>query len=545
MRDADPAAFRLVRLPVTTVATYAAMLAGLLAAYLPAVVVPYAFSDDWEEFAGAHGFGQSPWHSWAEEGRVVNGAFSQAALSAAQTIDDLRLVRLIGVIGIAALVLLLRRALMRIGVGGFVAAMMALFVATLPPFQVYAAWTILFMAPWAAVLAGAASLVIAGANGTSRRPSAARLAGASALFLAAILTYQPTAMFFWVFLAIALFRPGQERTRTLRLLWSHLFVAAVSLAAGFAVFKVGLHFYPRADTARTSLTTHPIAKVDWFVTKPLYRSINLVALRPTLALAVLVTVTIVVGLLLLYRRSDTSTFVLVTIAACLIPLAYLPNLVIRESWGANRTQGALNGILGIYFILGALGIARALKNGRAAVRVGALACAALAAVSVLLAARNVTTLFVKPQSAELRVIRGSIPADLGNGVARLTFIRAHWYDSAAPVVYCDEYGLPSSETYWAPAPAVYLVLRDEGRLPKTFEGHVRGLVSRVNIRSGSTEKLIVDVLPATVSSTSSNGAVIDMRKLRSIADGWSFWTLQMQPLHEKPTSGPAAAGFSC
>src|SRR5439155_8662015 len=105
------------------------------------------------------------------------------------------------------------------------------------------------------------------------------------------------------------------------------------------------------------------------------------------------------------------TLALLGVGAALIPLAYLPNLVSRESWGTFRTQGALAGLLGLYLLLGALGAGRAAHGwirarggddaARRAGHVGMVALTAGIAASLLVAARHVTTLFVKPQSAEL------------------------------------------------------------------------------------------------------------------------------------------------
>ena len=79
--------------------------------------------------------------------------------AAAGTIDNLRFVRIISVAGIVVLALILFWALVRSGVGRMPAALIALLVCTMPPFQLYASWTVSFSVPWAAVLAGCASLL--------------------------------------------------------------------------------------------------------------------------------------------------------------------------------------------------------------------------------------------------------------------------------------------------------------------------------------------------------------------------------------------------
>jgi hypothetical protein len=122
---ADRFSAGLARPRLSTVASYLAMLGSVLVVYLPVVVVPYAFLDDYANLAATKTGTWDLWASWAEEGRVLNGILSQAAFSAANSIDDLRLVRLVGLLGIGTLIVLLRQALVRAGVGGFVAALAA------------------------------------------------------------------------------------------------------------------------------------------------------------------------------------------------------------------------------------------------------------------------------------------------------------------------------------------------------------------------------------------------------------------------------------
>jgi hypothetical protein len=63
----------------------------------------------------------------------------------------------------------------------------------MPAFQVYASWTVLFLAPLAAVLAGGASLLAVAASEAPRELVADRVVGATAMLLAALLIYQPPA----------------------------------------------------------------------------------------------------------------------------------------------------------------------------------------------------------------------------------------------------------------------------------------------------------------------------------------------------------------
>src|ERR671932_1542202 len=77
--------------------------------FLPALTVPYAFSDDYPVLSIADGLGSSPWFgkniadTVAANGRPFAGLLDQLFFSAAGTIDNLRFVRLFAVVGIVAL----------------------------------------------------------------------------------------------------------------------------------------------------------------------------------------------------------------------------------------------------------------------------------------------------------------------------------------------------------------------------------------------------------------------------------------------------------
>src|SRR5207237_372712 len=86
--------------------------ATIIAAFLSAVIVPYAFSDVDPLLRMAVSGRSDPWFGnrivdvASAGGRPLEGVFLHLAYSAAGTIDNLRFVRLISVLGIVALALL-------------------------------------------------------------------------------------------------------------------------------------------------------------------------------------------------------------------------------------------------------------------------------------------------------------------------------------------------------------------------------------------------------------------------------------------------------
>jgi hypothetical protein len=488
----------------------------LLGVFLPVVLVPYAFSDDYPVLAMATGLGSSPWFgstlidSSSINGRPLAGLVHEATFWAAGSIDNLRYVRLFGVIGIIAVALLLHWALVRSGITRTPATLVAVLVCTLPAWQVYASWTVLSVAPYAALFAGVASVLIVVAIDGPRELVVDRLLGATAMLLAALLVYHPAAMFFWVFLAVALIGCAREPTRAVRIIGTHLGVAGAALVPALIVLKLGVHFVGRAapNADRQSLAHNVGDKAHWFFHQPLYRALSLYDLSPSLPFAVFVAGVAVVGIPLLLRYERVRRpLVFVATAVVLIPLSFLPNLVVSEDTPSYRVGAALSSLVALYVCLGALGIGLTVRDwarprlaqeslliaGRAALAVAI----GFVGISVYVCAKNVTTLFVEPQSTELKMIRSQVAA-LPEGVMRVGFVQTGVYQGISSFVPSDEFGLPSSAQPWTPEASVLLVLREEGRLP-----------------SGAPRP-IVETLPPSTTSLPKNEPVIDLRSLEAL-----------------------------
>jgi hypothetical protein len=482
--------------------------------YLPTVIVSYAFSDDYPILSIANGLGSSPWFgksivdTVATSGRPFAGLLDDFFFSAAGTIDNLRFVRLVAIVGIVALAFLLHWALVRSRIKPTFAALIAVLVCSMPAFQVYASWAVLFTVPYAAILGGGASLLTVAAIDAPKHLVVDRIVGATGMLIAALLLYQPGAMFFWVFLAVALVGAAHESGRAWRLIRMHLGVAAVALALTLVVVKLVVHLVGNAtpNVARTSLTHDVLGKVRWFFHGPLYGSLNLYNLTPSAWFAALSALVAFGGMLLLLRHQRVGSLLYPAVAAVLIPLSFLPNLVVAENSPTYRVQVALTSVFALYVCLGALGIwltvrdwLRTRISSRAAIATERFAVAisvAAVAASAFAAGNHVTTLFVVPQSTELRMIRSQVAA-LPDDVQRLTFVQTGNDQGMTQFISVDEFGVPSSARPWSLEPSVLLILREQGRL------------------TPNGPRPIVDTLPPWTRTLPQNEPVVDVRGLAS------------------------------
>jgi hypothetical protein len=155
------------------------------------------------------------------------------------------------------------------------------------------------------------------------------------------------------------------------------------------------------------------------------------------------------------------------------------------------------------------------------IAVGVLGVSAFVFTGVLVAARDVTTLVVEPQSAEVQLLRSALDSPGVPAPGRVVFVKPSSSQGAAPLVRYDEFGPPSTYFPWVPNPAVLLVLRE-----------------RLQRAQPEIEVLAWDQAPAT--RRAPGDAFVDMRSLRQRRVGWQLWTLEAASTARPTGAGPSA-----
>ncbi|MGH7845186.1 MAG: hypothetical protein ACREQW_08460, partial [Candidatus Binatia bacterium] len=178
----------------------------------------------------------------------------------------------------------------------------------------------------------------------------------------------------------------------------------------------------------------------------------------------------------------------------IVPLSYLPNLLVEENWPAYRTLPALAAIIVIYSFFALSGYLK-LLNRFTAVPPAAGVLALPTLLCCFLAASNVRAYFSLPYSIEYQWMRSQLLSEELATARRIYVIGATWRDSIAPGVRYDEFGLPFSAQSYALKPAVYVLLR-ENRPEKA--------------------EIPIDVAPVDGPALSAPGSrVVDMTKIMS------------------------------
>ena len=272
------------RAPESSLLVAGFFLAVFLSCFASVLGVDYGYHDDYHVVA-AHGPHDKPGSAEVvramRDGRPIYALITAPVLQAVAEIEHLRYLRLVGVLGIALLAWCMFQALARAGWSRFQSACVAVIMCTTLPFQVTAAWAICAPHPLGALAAGLAFLLSERAFETPRRRSKWLLAaGASLALLAALAVYQPMAMFFWVFAAVALLKPDTTPRDMLRRFGGYCVIGAVGMLAGFAMYELS-QTLASGHPPRTGLVRDVPTKVVWFLSIFLPQALNFALPSPS------------------------------------------------------------------------------------------------------------------------------------------------------------------------------------------------------------------------------------------------------------------------
>jgi hypothetical protein len=396
-------------------------------------------------------------------GRPANGWLFTLAWQGAEEVADLWRPRAFAMIGLALLAagnyLTLRRLDYSLEFARGLSAGMVL----LPTFCVYVTWGVCCAYVYGCALALAAFWILEGAKSHPWQAQVAALIAASVVLTAAFCIYQPTGMFYVVPVMFLLASPrwNQPTWRTWLHLGLHAAVLFISLAAGFAVFQSLTGEIPDLHdvSQRAAPATNWVRKLGRFVLQPvgqscaLYFFVNDWSKLPMMS--------IVVGALGIlfplgaFQRLDggfrrRATRILLLLA--LIPLTYLPNLLIASDFFPYRTRPAIAVAILFLLGLGASGLLRRLiadeTSRRKIARAGLLAFLGVAAVINHV---HLVNYFVVPSQIEWSVVQSQVIREIrtkDDSPNRVVFVMADSNQPVASRFIYDEFGYVSTSLPW-------------------------------------------------------------------------------------------------
>lgn len=465
----------------------------LLVLLAHAVVLParYGFLDDYALLYAAKTDPAGMTDHILGGGRPVFAATYLFLFGQVDEIAGLRYVRGLALLLTCLVALVLYRLLRSVATSPWTAAATAALLCVLPSTQVSIAWATMFIVPISMLFALSASAALQREVLTSGAVRPRALVLPALLMSLAVTSYQPGAMAFWLGLAIVVLGRAAVRDdlRLLRrLAVANLAVFTVGMTVGFVVLKVGIARLG-VSGARAGTVTDVPGKLEWFLTEAMPRPFDPWSLTPRLEVVAGVAVLLLLGLVLLDARSPGRRALTVGLAACLVVLSYVPNLLVQENWASTRTMVALMPMVALLVTFAARAVLRTVLG---LVRAGAsqvvepvlLGLVALAFAGH--AAQLLQTYFVVPQEAELAAAEAAVQRQAASD--EIVVVRSDWFDSIAPSEHYDEYGIPSSCQPGAALGLTQLLLEEE---TGQFEDGLR-LVERTELPTGPQTAPVID-----------------------------------------------------
>jgi hypothetical protein len=213
------------------------------------------------------------------------------------------------------------------------------------------------------------------------------------------------------------------------------------------------------ELPRTKVVSDIFSKILWFVLEPLVDSLNFSSIHRDQPIAIIMAGFIGFGLWSYWRiHAPRLRIQKAILALWLIPLCYLPNLLVQENWASYRTQIALTSLLVLYGIIAVIGWLQWLHQDH---HISGL-MTIIVVLTAWFAHRNVVSEFIKPQVEEIAYITSYLDHKSCLKTSQLIYlIPSKWQDSRASFVRYDEFGRPSSSAPWAIQGIVWIILRQE------------------------------------------------------------------------------------
>ena len=512
---------------------FGVLLAIFLACYSSVWTHEYGFLDDYFDIVPGK-------QEWVMKKRIGEGRPLYAVLYGILTtgglhVADLRLFRLMGIVGLSLLAFSVFRALVRTGWDRFQSLCLSVILCTTLPSQLFAAWATTSIFPFAALVSGFALLLAERSYKLHCPRRRIFLATGSVLILLlAICTYQTAAMFFWVMAAIILFQPeSSPKWIACRLVWYGIIFVA-SMLLGFLVWKSGLAFFPEVaeagkyQEAGKSISFDLVGKIEYLF-QNLVSIVNFSFLSPyhfffspegaprphsynyAIQDAMIATALLYIifsGLILYFEGSEKQRLLKCFMALSIIPLSHSPMLVIETDIILYRTQLAPTSLVVVYMFFALQGF---IRSWRAFATVCMNTVLMIAVVlSVLLAAYHVRSYIVIPQVEELEVMRFPLDQEDLSEIKNIHVIRPTpgGWESLAPL-YRLEFGFPSSPVDWNDFPMILHLLYDADKHRLARNNTIVTDTTQISVTSSVLTGIKFTELP----DFPSDSLVVDMRNL--------------------------------
>lgn len=377
-------------------------------------------------------------------GRDLSGVLTQFLFQAFNTINELKYIRFISVVFISIFSYLLYLMLLACGYKKESAAFFSIISICMPAFQIYASWSVLVGAPISAIMALIASSL------SINNMNIKRFFAQSFCILISLLFYQPTTMIFFSLFPIVLYHKLVKKEANLIVFsFYYLLSGFFGMILAYIVIKINPVFGINTSN-RASLADNIYHKIHWFIFGPLINSTNIFMLKQFIIPIVLISLAF---LYLLARDKYARKPIFIISFVFMIPLSYIPNLVVHGDWASNRTTIGLQLLWSVILLI-------FIKNITNLYNLKKVFFVFLILIFILLDEKNVNEEYIIPNTIEysyaLHTIRDLKPKNNSTICVRPDM----WYDSLAKYVSFDDFGRSSFSASWSSS-AIFQDASDE------------------------------------------------------------------------------------
>jgi hypothetical protein len=417
---------------------------------------------------------------WNAAGRWANGLLFRAAWYGVDSIGELWRPRLAALAGILAFVIGLYASLRRLNYSWLFSVAVAALAAMLPTFNVYAVWATCAGHVYACLAAMFAFWL---SEASSRRGEIWQSAfvghAAAGVLYIAFSIYQPAAMFYATLLLVALAAKegwtwSQQQWLRLSI---HSTVLAAAMAASFITFKLMAREVQAIDIpGRGEITTDYVTKLGRFVLQPVGQSclpyffVNHWTkwgnVLPTIFPVEVAILGILVPLGLWFRLDGSPTQRALRILAlyALVPVTYLPNLIVASDHFPLRTRPAISVAVLFLMLLAVSGyLRRWFAEEPRRQRIAGVGLALTFGVAFAMTRFHLHDYYFVPSRIERDVVGAEVKQAVDTGPAqpeRVVFVMPDSEKPVAPRFIYDEFGYLSASCHWATEGMTAMAVQD-------------------------------------------------------------------------------------
>lgn len=409
-----------------------------------------------------------------EMGRPVAAVVQTFLFQLGDSIDTVRNIRVLGLIGLWLLILFTAQLYMDQNFRILPAGVIAVCLSVNPASGVFVGWAMTSLNFHAALLAGYSGYLLQ--SGLERYPvsrskAAGCFTGSLFLFFISICIYQPTVFFFLMPAIIRETLLLDRKSARFFKPWLQMAAFIFLLVLYFSIYKFGLSLLGTENwaTARGQIAADPIAKVGSLMEFPILASISSWSLFQGQAAIIILrsiyAVFILLGCLYLFQRTRAVShgFNLIAFSLCSYALASSFGPLLNIERMPFRMMPFQYIITGHFVVLGLLFIHDRLK-GSVARRIPMAAAAILFLYQIVSGHWVVTERLIRLQAQEYAAFRNYIQQQFDGSEELMGFLYS--VDAAdCPVTRLQEYGFYSSGCDWVPRSLMTFLLREKAGLP--------------------------------------------------------------------------------